>query len=138
MDGFGTSMTFNFTNCMLNATELKCNDGVCYSRYTTLGDEASCSTNRSLLKQYGYWKPVFPSQIYWTEIVLQKSSGIDDTGRIVWQLWLVLTVAWILVLLMVIKGIKVSGKLVYFTCLFPYAVLLALGIRGWTLRTSIV
>jgi SNF family Na+-dependent transporter len=30
--------------------------------------------------------------------------------------------------------IKVSGKLVYFTSIFPYVILLILGIRGWMLE----
>lgn len=41
--------------------------------------------------------------------------------------------AWVIVFLMVARGISVSGKLVYFTSLFPYVVLLILGIRGWML-----
>ena len=31
------------------------------------------------------------------------------------------------------QRIKVSGKLVYFTSIFPYVVLLILGINGWML-----
>jgi SNF family Na+-dependent transporter len=34
---------------------------------------------------------------------------------------------------MVVRGIQVSGKLVYVTATFPYLVLLVLGIRGWML-----
>lgn len=64
---------------------------------------------------------------------MRKSSGIDETGDLVWQLLLALFVAWIIITLMVIKGIKVSGKIVYVTALFPYVVLLILGIRGWML-----
>ena len=42
-------------------------------------------------------------------------------------------VGWIIVFLCTFKGIKSSGKVVYFTSLFPFAVLITLGICGWTL-----
>lgn len=67
------------------------------------------------------------------KVVLQKSAGIEDSNGIVWQLMVSLIAAWIIVFLMVARGISVSGKLVYFTSLFPYVVLLILGIRGWML-----
>ncbi len=38
-----------------------------------------------------------------------------------------------MVYLMLVGGKKISGKLVWFTSLFPYVVLLILGIRGWML-----
>lgn len=42
-------------------------------------------------------------------MVLQKSSGIEETGVIVWQLAVALIVAWVGVYAMVIKGIHVSN-----------------------------
>lgn len=35
---------------------------------------------------------------------------------------------------MLANGINISGKLVYFTALFPYVILVTLGIRGWLLE----
>lgn len=66
-------------------------------------------------------------------MILEQSPSIDDSGYIVWQLIVALICAYIIIYLMLIRGIKVSGKLVWFTALFPYVVLLILGIRGWLL-----
>ena len=77
---------------------IKCDDGQCYSIFTKINTRANCEQNRTLLNRIGYWDPAFPSQIFWKEIILQKSDGIEDTGYIVWQLLVALFVAWIIIL----------------------------------------
>ena len=67
------------------------------------------------------------------KIILQQSPSIDESGHIVWQLVVALFVSWIIVYLILFLGVKVSGKVVYFTALFPYVILIILGIRGWIL-----
>ena len=44
-----------------------------------------------------------------------------------------LLISWILVCACLIRGIRSSGRVVYFTSFFPYAVLSALAIRGITM-----
>ncbi|XP_038046535.1 sodium- and chloride-dependent glycine transporter 2-like isoform X2 [Patiria miniata] len=73
------------------------------------------------------------SEEYWRFAVLQESPSMDETGGVVWQLALCLLFAWIVVFLCVAKGIKSSGKAVYFTATFPYVCLFVLLIRGVTL-----
>ena len=64
---------------------------------------------------------------------MKKSESIDETGEFVWQLIVDLIGSYVIVFLMVCRGIKLSGKLVWITAIFPYVVLLVLGIIGWML-----
>ncbi|XP_040179610.1 sodium- and chloride-dependent neutral and basic amino acid transporter B(0+)-like isoform X2 [Rana temporaria] len=75
-----------------------------------------------------------PSKQYWDKVALKRSSGMDETGIVVWHLALCLLLAWIITAAALVKGIKSSGKVVYFTAVFPYIVLIILLIRGVTLE----
>ncbi|NXL49580.1 SC6A7 protein, partial [Podilymbus podiceps] len=79
------------------------------------------------------------SEVFWNEQVLgvTHSSGLGDPGPVQWPLALCLLAAWILIFLCMLKGIRSSGKAVYFTATFPYLVILILIIRGATLEGSL-
>ncbi|EDV20631.1 uncharacterized protein TRIADDRAFT_50950 [Trichoplax adhaerens] len=74
-----------------------------------------------------------PSEEYWNREVLKISSGIGQPGEVRWHLALCLLLAWIVIYFCIFKGIKSSGKVVYFSATFPYVVLVILLIRGVTL-----
>ncbi|XP_077984966.1 sodium-dependent proline transporter-like [Glandiceps talaboti] len=76
---------------------------------------------------------VWSSQEYYYRYVLDISDDIDNIGMIRWQLAMCLLAGWFVVYLCIIKGVKSSGKVVYFTAVFPYVVLTILLIRGVTL-----
>lgn len=58
------------------------------------------------------------------------------TGYPSWRLGLCLLGAWIIVFLILSKGIKSSGKCSYFLALFPYIIMIALLVRAVTLEGS--
>ncbi|XKL68412.1 hypothetical protein PGB90_003903 [Kerria lacca] len=67
---------------------------------------------------------------------LHKSKGLDDLGYIKWDMALCLFIVYLICYFSLWKGISTSGKVVWFTALFPYVVLLFLLIRGITLPGS--
>ncbi|XP_065578295.1 sodium-dependent dopamine transporter-like isoform X2 [Artemia franciscana] len=67
---------------------------------------------------------------------LHKSDGIDNLGEIKWDMALSLLAVYLICYFSLWKGISTSGKVVWFTALFPYFVLLILLIRGITLPGS--
>ncbi|XP_075947061.1 sodium-dependent neutral amino acid transporter SLC6A17 [Anarhichas minor] len=74
---------------------------------------------------------------FWYRQTLNITSTIDDTGGLNWKMTLSLLVAWILVCLAVIKGIQSSGKVMYFSSLFPYLVLFCFLVRGLMLKGAV-
>ncbi|XP_037096338.1 sodium-dependent neutral amino acid transporter SLC6A17 [Syngnathus acus] len=74
---------------------------------------------------------------FWYRQTLNITSSIDDTGGLNWKMTLCLLVAWILVCLAVIKGIQSSGKVMYFSSLFPYVVLFCFLVRGLLLKGAV-
>ncbi|PAA71554.1 hypothetical protein BOX15_Mlig013345g1, partial [Macrostomum lignano] len=89
--------------------------------------------NASLARLHGIFVRA-SSNDYMNYVALQDKLGsFLHTGPLRWDMSLCLLLAWIIVFLSLSKGIKSSGKVVYFTALFPYAVLIILLIRGVTL-----
>ncbi|XP_076023236.1 sodium- and chloride-dependent creatine transporter 1-like isoform X1 [Genypterus blacodes] len=70
---------------------------------------------------------------FWEHKVLRLSSGLHEPGEMNCEMVLYLMITWIIVYFCMWKGVKSTGKVVYFTALFPYIVLVILLIHGVTL-----
>ncbi|XP_069129867.1 sodium-dependent proline transporter-like isoform X1 [Argopecten irradians] len=76
------------------------------------------------------------SEEYFTNFVLRLNDvhDIGGVGEISPKLTVTLLIAWIFIFFSLMKGVKSSGKVIYFTATFPYLVLVTLLIRGVTLE----
>merc|ERR1719158_746752 len=79
-------------------------------------------------------EPQTSEEQYWERRVLQiRDSGFGefgDIGQLNMELGFYLLLSWIIVLICLSKGIKSSGKVVYFSATFPYLILVILLIMG--------
>ncbi|KAK6622240.1 hypothetical protein RUM44_002047, partial [Polyplax serrata] len=73
---------------------------------------------------------------FWYRTTLDVAPNIEDDGGLKWWIVLCLILSWVTVFFIVMKGIQSSGKVVYFTSMFPYIVLTIFFIRGITLKGS--
>ncbi|XP_075216196.1 sodium-dependent neutral amino acid transporter B(0)AT3 [Lycorma delicatula] len=71
---------------------------------------------------------------FWYRTTLDVSPSMEESGGLKWWIVLCLLLAWTVVFFIVMKGIQSSGKVVYFTSMFPYIVLTIFFIRGITLK----
>ncbi|XP_076776226.1 sodium-dependent neutral amino acid transporter B(0)AT2 [Arvicanthis niloticus] len=74
---------------------------------------------------------------YWYREALDITSSISESGGLNWKMTVCLLAAWVMVCLAMIKGIQSSGKIMYFSSLFPYVVLICFLIRSLLLNGSI-
>ncbi|CAL4113642.1 unnamed protein product, partial [Meganyctiphanes norvegica] len=81
------------------------------------------------------FKRISASEDYFKNRMLEVTDRTwDDMGSMRWELVGCLALSWLIVAACLAKGVKSSGKVVYFTALFPYVVLIILFIRGITLE----
>ncbi|XP_076672197.1 sodium-dependent neutral amino acid transporter B(0)AT3 isoform X1 [Andrena cerasifolii] len=71
---------------------------------------------------------------FWYRTTLDAASSIETGQSLKWWIVLCLLLSWVVVFFIVMKGIQSSGKVVYFTSMFPYLVLTIFFIRGITLK----
>nr|XP_029477318.1 sodium- and chloride-dependent creatine transporter 1-like isoform X3 [Oncorhynchus nerka] len=86
--------------------------------------------NGSCVEPEGMRSPVIE---FWERKVLRLSGGLDEPGDISSHMVLCLIATWVIVYFCIWKGVKGTGKVVYFTALFPYLVLVVLLAHGVTL-----
>ena len=70
------------------------------------------------------------AQQYFQRKVLQISDGFDNHGELRTELVVTLLLAWLIVALVLTRGVKSIGKAVYVTAIFPYVILLVMFVRG--------
>ncbi|XP_026999520.1 sodium-dependent neutral amino acid transporter B(0)AT2 [Tachysurus fulvidraco] len=78
-----------------------------------------------------------PTSYFWFRKALDISDSIDQSGEFNPVMTGCLLAAWVMICLAMIKGIKSSAKVMYFSSIFPYAVLFCFLIRGLMLDGAI-
>lgn len=108
---------WNTPNCSVNFTE-----GAYNSNLSSMDNLTSSNVSSSHLRS--------TVVEFWEREVLRITDGITEPGQMRWELAGCLFLAWFICFLCVCRGVKTTGKIVYFTALFPYAVLFCLLGRG--------
>ncbi|XP_051544675.1 sodium- and chloride-dependent GABA transporter 2-like [Myxocyprinus asiaticus] len=101
-----------------------------YNETDRSGDNHSISSHNE--SGWPPFKVISPEQEYWFHRMLRvsNSGGLESVN---YDLAMCLLLAWVICYFCIFKGIKTTGKVVYFTATFPYLMLFILFIRGVSL-----
>ncbi|XP_076362609.1 sodium- and chloride-dependent GABA transporter 1-like isoform X2 [Tachypleus tridentatus] len=76
---------------------------------------------------------ISPVMEYWENRVLGLTAGLHDIGELRMELVFLLLLAWVLVYVVIWRGLHQSGKIIWFTAIFPYVLMVVLFGRGISL-----
>jgi len=112
------------------------NTEYCYRATDNMTENDAMIKNHSKISQHhGDNKTTTPVEEFWENRVLQMNAGIEHgLGSLNYELAGCLLLAWICVYLIIWKGLHSSGKIIWFTALFPYFVMSILLVRAVTLE----
>ncbi|XP_026223752.1 sodium- and chloride-dependent GABA transporter 2-like isoform X1 [Anabas testudineus] len=103
------------------------------NNYWNTDDCVALSTRNKTFEWRNQTNSTSAATEFWERRVLSISGGIEEIGSIRWEILLCLIVMWVICYFCIWKGVKSTGKVVYFTATFPYIMLLILLIRGLSL-----
>ncbi|KAL7630471.1 UNVERIFIED_CONTAM: hypothetical protein RMT77_019358 [Armadillidium vulgare] len=108
---FSNLMSYNSTHCYSGVN-------------TTIAIEAESTITR-----------ISSSEDYYRNRLLRVTGKTwDNMGDMNWEMVGCLAIAWALICICMIKGVKSTGKAIYFFAIFPYIVLVIFLVRGLTLN----
>merc|ERR1712142_451973 len=137
---------FNTPDCFSPGLALKCDDHSTWWNNTCTPIPVYCKARgiNTILNRTHCSEDVLveslhdrksPAEEYFKRhmLLMDNDNDLDNMGCANWKLTGCLLLSWIVVMACLIKGVKSAGKVVWFTALFPYVVLVMLLIRGVTL-----
>ncbi|XP_039524590.1 sodium- and chloride-dependent GABA transporter 2-like isoform X1 [Pimephales promelas] len=101
-----------------------------YNETYSFGDNNSMSFQNE--SEWPAFTVTSSEQEYWFHRVLRENNS-GGLGSVNADLSMCLLLAWVICYFCIFKGVKTTGKVVYFTATFPYLMLFILCIRGVTL-----
>ncbi|XP_023345214.1 sodium- and chloride-dependent transporter XTRP3A [Eurytemora carolleeae] len=135
--GYGSSVVAVIVGCYYNVIIAWCLNYL-FSSFTSELPWTKCPQDYITGKNITECMESSETQYFWFRTTLASSDSIENFDGINWKILMYLTLSWIMVYLILMKGIASSGKVVYFTAMFPYVVLTIFFFRGLTLQGALI
>ncbi|XP_061802146.1 sodium- and chloride-dependent transporter XTRP3-like [Nerophis lumbriciformis] len=98
---------------------------------------SQCPLNANMTGPLEECQKASSTQYFFYRQTVDISTSIQENGGVNSSQALCLLLAWLITYLFIMHGVKSSGKVVYFTAIFPYVVLIIYLVRGLTLPGAV-